>query len=720
MAPFELDGLANIVAITATDSLRVVAGSFWRFGRERPSLPAGGGPLSVAPPMVQKPPAARSDGPPVRLRAAFWVLLAALLAIAFWPTPGCQFVFDDIAFLVNNDTITDGDLLAALFGRQQLMANRPVTGFALALQYRLFGGEALYFRWVSVLLHLVNVRMLFAVVHSSLLSPNLAGRFTLARAWWLAAAIAALWGLHPLTVETVAYTVQQSMLLMVLFLLAAMRMLQRAHAAPHAAKCSCLAILFVALGMATKEEMAPAPLLLVLYERAFLFRDWKAMLPRWRVHLGLLGTWIVLAWCITGAINTTVGWHVEPHVSAGEWLMTQAGVVLHYLRLALWPQPLKAVYDDGIVREFARAVLPGLGVLLLLAGTVVLWRRHAPLGWLGALYFLMLAPTSSIYPIVTEVVSERRAYLPMLAVLVPAVLGIDHAIAAGVRRGWPASAASAARVGLAVVATALAIPATRAHVRTFADEATLWSHAYASNELTNHSLGTATILSGHAKVVSEQGRADEAFALFERSMQTESQLDAVRLNWGVALSRRGRFAEAEQVLRALVRDHAHYGAALGALAEVLWQRFLAAGNPESPDDPRLVEAERLAEQSADLHAAPPALNTLALVLVQRGRPAEAEAALRRAIAIAPNNVPSHRNLGGVLLLVGKPAEAVALGRRLVAALPGDVDVRLNLAQALLVLGDAAGAVPVLEDVLRIDPGNAQAQGMLAQIRTGGR
>jgi tetratricopeptide (TPR) repeat protein len=442
---------------------------------------------------------------------------------------------------------------------------------------------------------------------------------------------------------------------------------------------------------------------------------------RWRVYLGLFGTWIVLAWCIAGgATNTNVGWHVEPHIGAGEWLMTQAGVVLHSVRLALWPQPLKAVYDHGIVREFAHAALPGLGVLLLLAVTIVLWRRHAPLGWLGALFFLLLAPTSSIYPIVTEVVSERRAYLPMVAVLVPVVLGIDYAIAAGVRHGWSRSAALAARVGLAVVVTALAIPTTRAHVGTFFDEQSLWTHAYTSNELTNRSFATATILSGYAKMVSDQGQADVAFALFERAMQTESQLDAVRLNWGVALTRRGRLAEAEQVLRDLVRDHPRNGEAIGVLAEVLWQRFSAAGDSTTADDPRLVEAERLAKQSAELHAAPQALNTLALVQVQRGRPADAEAALRRAIAIAPHNVTSYRNLAAVLLLVGRPAEAVALGRQLVPALPGDADVRTNLAQALLLLGDAAGAVPVLEDVLRFDPGNAQAQAMLAQIRAGGR
>src|SRR5262245_17390397 len=159
------------------------------------------------------------------VRLAFGLVLATAIAFAFWPTGDCRFVFDDITLIGKNRAVLAGDLWSALTGRHQVMGNRPITNFSLALQYALFGQNAVGFRCVSLLLHAINARLVFLVIRATLLSPNLAGRFTSRRAWLLAAAATTLWSVHPLAVDAVAYTIQQSMLLMAMCALGAVLLL---------------------------------------------------------------------------------------------------------------------------------------------------------------------------------------------------------------------------------------------------------------------------------------------------------------------------------------------------------------------------------------------------------------------------------------------------------------------------------------------------------------
>src|SRR5207253_1658209 len=100
------------------------------------------------------------------------------------------------------------------------------------------------------------------------------------------------------------------------------------------------------------------------------------------------------------------------------YLRTQAAVVVHYLRLAIVPSPLVFDYGWPQARSLAEVVPQAACLLALAVLTVVaLWRRH-PLGFLGAWFFIILAPTSSVLPITTEVASEHRMYLPSAAVIV--------------------------------------------------------------------------------------------------------------------------------------------------------------------------------------------------------------------------------------------------------------------------------------------------------------
>ena len=163
-----------------------------------------------------------------------------------------------------------------------------------------------------------------------------------------------------------------------------------------------------------------APLVVVLYDRTFAFptiRD--AFSARRALYIGLASTWaglIALIWLWPrSTIELTAG-------DAWTYALNQAQVIPHYLRLALWPDRL--VLDYGLLARVSTADVIGGGLLLTaLLGVTLAALMHRPkLAFLGAVFFLTLAPTSSILPIVSEVGAERRMYLPLAAIAVLVVL----------------------------------------------------------------------------------------------------------------------------------------------------------------------------------------------------------------------------------------------------------------------------------------------------------
>jgi len=175
--------------------------------------------------------------------------------------------------------------------------------------------------------------------------------------------------------------------------------------------------------MGSKEVMVGAPLIVFLYDRVFLapsFREqWR---QRWGLYVALAGTWLILARLVAGTHNPVVGY--RHGVSSWRYLETQAGVIPYYLRLCFWPKPLVIDYYDWPVAKSLGDVWSGaMVVAALLGGAIWAFRRHPGLTFLGAWFFLILAPTSSFLPIIGEAVAERRMYLPLAAVVTMIVVG---------------------------------------------------------------------------------------------------------------------------------------------------------------------------------------------------------------------------------------------------------------------------------------------------------
>jgi hypothetical protein len=361
------------------------------------------------------------EGAGRRWRAALIVVAGVL---AYWNSLSGPFVFDDVASVVENQQIREwwhvGGLLTS--ERELPVAGRPLVNASFALNYALGGLDVRGYHAWNVAVHLVCALLVFALVRSTLEQPALRDRFG-SRALDLAFAVALLWALHPLNTEAVDYVTQRTEAMMALFYLATLVATIRGAAEPSRRRWPIAAVALCAAGMACKESMVTAPVMVALYDRAFVFGSLKeAFARRWRLYAGLAATWVILGLLLLGGARIhSAGFSAG--VGVWTYLLNQTVMIVRYLYLAIWPWSLVSNYGWPAPLTLADVLPQAVAVFALLAVTVVAMFRWPPLGFAGCSLFLTLAPTSSVVPIATEVGAERRMYLPLVSLIALVVVG---------------------------------------------------------------------------------------------------------------------------------------------------------------------------------------------------------------------------------------------------------------------------------------------------------
>jgi len=326
----------------------------------------------VPPPTAESTPSAPPAASPGRIRV-LGTLLAVAVVAAWAGSLAGPFVFDDLPSILENESIRRLRPLGAVLFPDQAggltTSGRPLLNLSFALNYAVGGTAVGGYHAVNLAIHVAATLLLFGFVRRTLESAPLRARFG-TRAAGLAAAVAALWGLHPLQTESVTYIVQRAESLAGMFLLLALYAFARGTGGgPRAGRWFGVALAAAVLGTATKEIVAAAPLLALGWDRAFVSGGWRAAWRRHgRVHLALASTWLLLAALVvaTGARGGTAGFGAG--VSPWAYALTQCRALTMYLGLAAWPYPL--VFDYGLdVERHLGAVLPrALVVCALLAG----------------------------------------------------------------------------------------------------------------------------------------------------------------------------------------------------------------------------------------------------------------------------------------------------------------------------------------------------------------
>jgi tetratricopeptide (TPR) repeat protein len=562
------------------------------------------------------------------------------------------FLFDDMNSIVDNPHIrTLWPLREPLSAPPDAsIVRRPVVGLSLAVNYAFGGLDVRGYHVFNLAVHILSTLLLFGLIERSLRAPSLRGRFA-TRERALAAASALLWTVHPLLTDSVDYVVQRSELLWAFFFLLTLTCAARGASSPRAGRWYVAAGASCAAGMASKEVMIVAPLLVLLYDRTFLSGSFRAALrDRAGLYAGLAGTWLLLAaLMVFTPFEHLVGFGFRAYTPFHHAL-TQSGVILHYLRLAFWPTPLVLDYDGWPIARGLADALPNVAVVLsLLALTLWALRRRPALGFLGACFFLILAPSSSVLPTPTEIVAERRMYLPLAAVVMLSVLAAHEALArpAGQAR-LPRTPRSPRPVDLAVVGAAVVIVsvflgrATRARNEDYDDAVHMWQDVIAKRP---------DCPGAHANLgflLVERGEPERSLAHSAEALRLRPGWSLVHVNLGLAQQALGRREDATASFREAVRLRPGW-----AKAHYLLAKALGEGGRVEEAIAQLEEVVKLDPGSAQ------ARNSLGSLLAAQGRRAEAIEHLREAVRLAPESSEMRYNLGLALVGEGRLEEGTA-------------------------------------------------------------
>ena len=379
-------------------------------------------------------------------KAAPLLVLAGLLAYCNSFTKA--FVFDDIPWIPNNPDIGS-------FSRY-MNWGRPVVRLSVQLNYQLGGLNPAGYHALNLAVHVLAGLTLYGLVRRVLLLPRFAGRYDDA-APHLAFAVALLWLVHPLQTQSVTYIIQRCESMMGLFYLFALYAWLRG-ATGGGRWWYAAAVGGFALSCGCKEVSATLPPVLVAFDRVFLAPSWRALVrARWAAYLGVLAVWAATfapLFHVAAGGGGTAGGIGFGLTTATPWtyLLTQSEVILYYLRLSVWPTGQALDYLDWPIARSLRDVWPAFAAVSAAAAASVALLYYRPAaGFVAFWFFALLAPTSSVMPII-DPVYEHRMYLSLAAVVIGLVFA-GHALLAATRLSAPRRAA----VGLTAVGAAACV-----------------------------------------------------------------------------------------------------------------------------------------------------------------------------------------------------------------------------------------------------------------------
>jgi cytochrome c-type biogenesis protein CcmH/NrfG len=612
------------------------------------------------------------------------LVLAGVLAYA--TSFSNPFLYDDQTAIVKNATIRTLSPLSSPLSppRDTPVAGRPLVNLSLAVNYAAGGLDVTGYHVTNVAFHVLTALLLFGIVRRTLDRPRAGGLSS--HADGLAFAAALLWAVHPLNSEVVNYVVQRTESMMALCYLATIYCAIRATAPPERWLWRTGAIVACALGMTCKESMVTAPLMVLVYDRVFLYPSFgEALRERRALYIGLAAAWVVLAVLLLGGPRTSVGF--DAGVTPWTYFLNQLPVIGRYLWLTVWPRPL--VVDYGIPHAIALSgvIVPGLLLVALGVATLIALRRLPALGFLGVWFFVTLAPTSSVVPIATEVGAERRMYLPLMALAVFAVVAVYRLVS---RR------TSETRVLPAVLAVVCVLLAAGTTVRTLEYRSV---RTIAQTNVERYPHGRARLA-----LASELVATNDHNAAVSQLQEAVKDYPQAHLALATEMATSGRMGEAvkeaQEFIRVLpgnaevptARDLMGRAYALQGLYDPAIEQFtlLTHARPTDPapyvsiGDARLRQ-RRVEEAIASYESAlrlrpgdPDILLQLGLALGAANRRAEASMAFGGAAVARPTDIRLLNLWGRSLAAEGRYIEAVEPLRRLVELAPADSTAKDNL------------------------------------------
>jgi tetratricopeptide (TPR) repeat protein len=471
---------------------------------------------------------------------------------------------------------------------------------------------------------------------------------------WPSAIVAALFAVHPLHVESVAWVAERKDVLSGFFFMLTLWLYARYVRQPDSRARLAAVIAAYALGLLAKPMLVTLPFVLLLLDYWPLNRLGRgAILEKWALFVLSAASAVVtyLAMTSNDAARTLVRYPAD--VRLGNAVMSYAG----YLKKALWPFDLCAFYPFHAVAP--SWVFASLVLMLLLTAAAYAWRRGHPwllAGWLW--YCGMLVPVIGLVQVGGYALADRYTYLPMV--------GIFFAIV------W--------------------------EIAGLVDQRVAWRRAAA--------VGAALLLLGFAWVARLQvGFWRNSVALYERALAVTTDNAYIEASLGSLLAGQGKFDEALPHIKNAVRldpSSAHTRIDLGRALEMKGDRAAAMTTYK---------------EAAKLIGPDDAQNYfyLGVSMIQAKRLADALDNFNKALAVDPSFFPAHSNAAVALMQLGRAEEAIPHFEALLKANPKSPVVHTNLGNAFAALGRVPEARAEFEMALQLDPNFQPARRNLGQL-----
>ncbi len=543
------------------------------------------------PQMAEKPSGALSRSYP------FLIILACALAYA--NTLNAPFVFDDVFNIVRSPSIKS--LWQSLWPPHgSTAAGRPVANFTFALNHSINGLSVRGYHLFNLGVHILTALLVYRVLILMFTSPALNERYGV-HARMLAFFSSLIWAVHPLNTEAVTYISQRYESLMGMLFLATLYGAARGWQTPARGLWHCLSVLAFILGAGVKEVIVVAPFLVLLFQILFFKKSaGQALKSSWPLYGGyLIGLAFLGALLASGG---TAGATPDAKIGPLEYLVNQGPVLFHYISQAFWPN-LLCFDPDWAPMALAKAAPFALALVPLIGATLWALCKKKPIGFAGAWFFGILAPTSSIMPL-PFLAWDRRMYLSLAALATLLVLLFFH-LGLSLSRAFPRARPFLHISGL-VLALGCAAALTWATVSRNADyqsEVRLWADTVAKrphNVRARIGLGTALL---------NEKKFDEAVLHLNIALAHNPGNVLARMNLGIALVRIG---DTEQGLA------------------------------------RLREAAFLLPDASFTH------ENLAGVLYHAGKLREAAVHYRKTLDLEPENTQARENLDKIMVLLDNP------------------------------------------------------------------
>jgi tetratricopeptide (TPR) repeat protein len=594
------------------------------------------------------------------------VLLAILIAsvvaavlFVYWPALSAQALYiDDYQYVVNNPLIrSPGWASASRFLSEVLTPStvegyyQPLSMISLMLDFSLGGREnnLMPFHRTSLALHAANTALIIVLLYMLFGRP------------WIAAAVGLLFGLHPITVETIPWVGERKTLLAAFFAFWCLILYVR-YAQKGSWKFYIGCFLLYLLALMSKPTSTPLPLLMLLLD------FWPLNRLKWRTVIEKIPFFAV--GCIFAIITfisqtRTAGTGLPSELGAQRVFLTLCHNIIFYLFNIIWPFNLSPHYSVpaplGISNPMVLAGVVGTVILISLLLLSIRWTRAALTGWL--FFFLAILPAMQLIGFSHVIAADKFAYLPAFGLLM-ILAALSIALKSKINSSKFKIPVSVVMTLLILILASAESFGVRRYLANWQTSKGLYGYVLARNP------DSAPFHLGMAVALQSEGKLAEAVEHFRQVMRLEPNLPSAPYNLANALRQQGKYDE----------------------AVVCYRRAL-----------------QLQPNDANYY------NNLGTVLAMQGKLDDAAASFNLALRIDPNNVGVHYNLALLLSEQKKFAESISHYRFVLRYDPDNMQIYLDIAFALQSEGKINEALNSFRDAARVAPYSPVPLTQIAQI-----